>query len=188
MPSIFINILLALFPNIKGNLNTLKSLNLLPFTMETKLSVKIITSETSTDEIIELSVLSGPSNEEHYKKLMKGFIANSLSPFPDLDQGIVYGLYDGKKILASARIKQDEYTSTIVSIEYLAVKPSYKGQGFGTIFMMGLFKEIKERWGKKIAMLATGESKMFYEKTGMKIFGELKDKVGHTRFYMYKLL
>ncbi len=155
--------------------------------MKTKFDVKIITPTTSIDEIVELSYLSGPSNKKNYKKLMLGFIANSLSVSPDLDKGIVYGLYKDGKLFASARIKQDEYTSSVVSIEYLAVKPEYKGKGLGTIFMKGLFCEIKKRWKKKVVMLATGESKVFYEKIGMKLFSELKG-LDYPRYYMYKLL
>ncbi len=156
--------------------------------MKTKLDIKIITTETSIEEIVELSILSGPSDEEHYKKLMNGFILNSLSSSPDLDLGIVYGLYDNEKLIASARIKQDEYTATAVSIEYVAVKPEYRGQGFGKLFLHGLFREIKERWNKDIAMLATGDEKAFYEKTGMNLLGDLVNKSGSSRFYMYKLL
>ncbi len=153
----------------------------------TDFEVKIITPETSVDEIIALSFLSGPSDEMHYKKIMLGFIANSLSTTPDLDRGIVYGLYKGEFLIASARIKQDEYTSCAVSIEYVAVKPEYRGQRFGERFMNGLFKEIQERWKKKLVMLATGESKGFYEKLGMKLLGELPG-LEYPRFYMCKLL
>lgn len=155
--------------------------------METKFDIKIITPSTSVEEVIELSYLSGPSDKKHYKKLMLGFIANSIGSSPDLDKGIVYGLYKGKKLFASARIKQDEYTSSVVSIEYVAVKPEYKGQGLGTIFMKGLFHEIKKRWKKKVVMLATGDSKAFYEKVGMILFSELKG-LDYPRYYMYKLL
>lgn len=155
--------------------------------MKTKFDIKIITLKTSVNDIIELSYLSGPSETKRYVKLMLGFIANSLSSSPDLDKGIIYGLYKGGKLFASARIKQDEYTSSVVSIEYVAVKPEYKGQGLGTIFMKGLFNEIKKRWKKKVVMLATGESRGFYEKIGMKLFSELKG-LDYPRYYMYKLL
>ncbi|MEI8223793.1 MAG: GNAT family N-acetyltransferase [bacterium] len=152
------------------------------------LTVKIIISTTPIEEIIELSYLSGPSDNKHYQKIMAGFIANSLSASPDLDLGIVYGLYEGENLIASARIKQDEYTSTAVSIEYVAVKPEYRGKGLGATFMKGLFKEIKERWGKKIVMLATGESRPFYDKIGMSLLGEMTNKDEGSRFYMYEWL
>ena len=156
--------------------------------MKTEFDIKIITAETLPEEIIELSLLSGPSDEEHYRKLMKGFIANSLSANPDLDLGIVYGLYDEENLIASARIKQDEYTHSAASIEYVAVKPEYRGQGMGTIFLHGLFKEIKEVWKKDVVMLSTGGERVFYEKAGMSLFGELKETSSSPRFYMYKLL
>lgn len=156
--------------------------------MNTELEVRIITPETSVEEVIELSLLSGPSDEKHYRKLMAGFIANSLSTSPDIDLGIVYGLYNGEKLIVSARIKQDEYTASAASIEYVAVRPEYRGQGFGKIFLQGLFKEIKERYKKDAVMLATEDERGFYEKTGMSLFGELKRISGSPRFYMYKLI
>lgn len=151
-----------------------------------KFKTKIIITSTPAQEIIDLSYLSGPSNKKHYRKIMAGFIANSLSLSPDLDLGIVYGLYQGETLIASARIKQDEYTATAVSIEYVAVKPMYRGQGLGAIFMKGLFKEIREVYNKKIAMLATGDERVFYEKVGMSLLGEIKGERGFSRFYMYK--
>jgi GNAT superfamily N-acetyltransferase len=160
--------------------------NKFPIVKPSSLKVRIITPTTPTKEIIALSYLSGPSSKKHYQKIMTGFIANSLSRSPDLDLGIVYGLYQGELLIASARIKQDEYTATAVSIEYVAVKPEYQGQGLGAIFMKGLFKEIKGTWKKKIAMLATGDERAFYEKVGMSLFSELKGKGGFSRFYMYK--
>ena len=153
---------------------------------KSSLEIKIITPETSAGEIIELSLLSGPSDEAHYKKLMLGFIANSLSKECDLDKGIVYGLYSGNELVASTRLKQDEYTFDAVSIEYLAVKPEYQGQEYGTLFMQGLFKEIKETWNKELVILATSASKGFYEKIGMEIMGQIKFSEEYTRFYFYK--
>ncbi len=153
----------------------------------TDFEVKIMIPKTSVDEIIELSFLSGPSDEMHYKKIMLGFIANSLSAAPDHDLGIIYGLYKGEDLIASARIKQDEYTAPAVSIEYVAVKSEYRGQHLGEKFMQGIFKEIKELWNKKYAILATGESKGFYEKIGMQVLGELPG-MQYPRYYMYKKL
>ena len=149
---------------------------------------KIIDAETSVEEVIELSLLSGPSDEENYRKLMRGFIANSLSGDPDLDQGIVYCLYSGNEVIASARIKQDDYTFSAVSIEYVAVKPEHQGKGFGTIFLQGLFAEIQKRWNKKFAILATRDERAFYEKTGMSLLGELPDEPNPSRFYLFKQL
>ncbi|MDB4984755.1 MAG: Acetyltransferase domain [Patescibacteria group bacterium] len=153
--------------------------------MTTELS--IIKPETSVDEVLTLSVLSGPTDEIYYKKIMLGFLANGLSEYPMLDLGIVYGLYQGETLIASARIKQEEATFPAVTIEYVAVKSELRGQGHGKTFMEKLFQEIKNRWGKNIAMLATGESKGFYERIGMKILGELGG-LGYPRYYFYKVI
>ena len=150
------------------------------------LTVRIILPQTPSDEIIKLSLLSGPSDEGHYKNLMLGFIANSLSEHPDLDQGIVYGLYRGDEYIGSDRMKQDEYTFEAVSFEYLAIKPEYQGQGYGAFFMEELFKEVKNKWGKELVILATSASKGFYEKIGMEVMGKIKFSSDYTRVYMHK--
>ena len=153
--------------------------------MNTELS--IIKPETPVDEVLTLSVLSGPSDENHYRKIMLCFLANGLSKNPDLDQGIVYGLYQDGNLVVSARIKQEECTSSAVTIEYLAVKPEFRNQGLGTVFMEKLFQEIKTKWNKKIAILATGDSKGFYEKIGMKLLGKLEG-LEDPRYYFYEVL
>jgi len=152
------------------------------------LELKIIPPESSVDDILNLSVLSGPSNKRHYKKIMLGFIANSISEEPDLDRGIVYGFYKNNDLIASARIKQDEYTSTAMSIEYIAVQEKLQRKGIGKLFMDALFKEIKEKWGKKLAMLATSKKQIFYEKIGMQTLGKIMKKDKTYRIFMYKWL
>jgi len=156
--------------------------------IKSKLGVEVMRSDTSPEEILALSLLSGPDDEQHYRKIMLGFIANSVSSSPDLDKGIVYCLYKENELIASTRIKQDEYTSSAASIEYFAVQPQYQGQGFGKFFLESLFNKISEVWKKKFVMLATGESRAFYEKSGMKLLGKIENASGSERFYMYKEL
>ena len=156
--------------------------------MRENLETKIMLPETSAEEVINLSILSGPSDEDNYRKLMLAFIANSLSSEPDLDLGIVYCLYAGNELIASTRIKQDDYTFAAVSIEYFAVKPEHQGKGFGKLFLQGLFQEIEKRWNKKFVILATSDERGFYEKSGMTLLGELPCGDSLPRFYMYKKL
>ncbi len=156
--------------------------------MKAHQEIKIITPETSAEEVISLSLLSDPSDQDNYRKIMLAFITNSLSDNPDLDLGVVYCLYAGDELLAATRIKQDDYTFAAVSIEYFAVKPEYQGKGFGKLFLQGLFQEIEKRWNKKYVILATTDSRGFYEKSGMSLLGELPTDSGHPRFYMYKQL
>jgi GNAT superfamily N-acetyltransferase len=153
---------------------------------KTNLRVEIIRPSTPAEEIIALSLQSGPDDEDRYRKIMSGFIANSLAGTPDLELGIVYGLYDGDMLLASARIRQDDYTDDIVSIEYVAVRSDLHKQGLGRVFMQGLFAEVRGRWQKKGVMLATGDERVFYEKIGMTLFAQLPEEGGTMRSYMYK--
>ena len=154
-----------------------------------KYKLKIIDEETSVEEVLNLSVLSGPSDVEHYRKIMREFISNSISKNPDIDKGIVYGFYDGKKLIASARIKQDEFTFTAMSIEYVAVKEELQGKGIGTLFFEALFDEIKSKWKKKIAVLATSErTHGFYKKLGMQVLGKMRNGWDIYRVYLYKWL
>lgn len=152
------------------------------------MKTRIINFDDSVNELLELSALSGSFDKKHYKKIMLGFIENSLGSNPDLDKGIVYGLWDKGILVASARIKQCEYIPSGASIEYVAVKSNERGRGFGKKFIEDLFKIIKKDWKKSFAILVTGKPKTFYEKLGMEIFGKLINEKGNVRNFMSKKL
>lgn len=153
--------------------------------MASAISVCIIRPQTSFEEVTELAKLSDPTNPDHFRWEMEQYYPNSLSSNPSLNTGILYGLYDRHELLAVARIKQDDYSFDVASIEYVAVKADRRREKLGTRLMKGLFEEISTRWEKNCAMLATVDRADFYFSIGMKVWGVYRPKDGSPRYHLY---
>lgn len=123
--------------------------------------LKILDVNTSIDEAINLCAEAGIADMGNFKRLMLRYIDNSWSLSPELDKGIVYGVYDGDALLAATRIKQDDYIYAAASIEFVAVKEEYRGKGIGRFLITSILDEIKDKYKKEMAVLATRDESKF---------------------------
>lgn len=74
---------------------------------------------------------------------------------------------DGKKIIATARLREDPDKDT-VKIERMVVKKEYRGQGIGKSLTDFIVSFAKKTPYKKIWMQAQSKACSFYQKSGFK--------------------
>ena len=88
-----------------------------------------------------------------------------------IDNGLVYVLCDGERILGVLRYNL--FWQSIPFVDLLFIYEAYRGQGWGNK-MMADWEEIMKRMGYHYVMLSTQEdetAKFFYEKIGYRRIG-----------------
>lgn len=155
--------------------------------------LKLFTDETKLDAYLQVLVYSLGRSEivserlrleiqdglNYTKNLPANFQINGSS-------WILYALYDKDEIVGTMTLSEDRHTSDIAQVEYFALKPEYRGKGWGLFMMNEIRKEIAAHSSFETLILATGKAgKAIYERYGMTHAGALCFNDRERHFFIW---
>lgn len=97
-----------------------------------------------------------------------------------------YGVTPQKEAVAALRVMYDGDTA---KIQRMAVLPSYRGQGVGSLMLDFVLAELAKDKALRRAILGSQDHAVaFYRKAGFKVIGDAFEDAGITHYLMEKAL